>query len=146
MTASAPSLTRRIIFYSALYDLIVTAAFATPWTAALVLQQLSTLHSQLGLSGDALPAASPVMMLYINFFGTVVLMWSGLRLWQPTVVNGAVDSIGRLFFTLWMALALHRGASSIVAVFMALEFTWLIVQGGAVLKALSQPQRQALPC
>jgi len=139
-------MTRRIIFCSALYDLIVTAAFATPWTAAIVLQQLSTLHTHLGLGGDALAVAIPVMMLYINFFGTVVLMWACLRLWQPTLVNGAVDSAGRLFFVLWMAWALHTGASSIVAVFLVLELLWLIVQGGAVLRALTLPGRQALPC
>ena len=139
-------MTRRIIFCSALYDLIVTAAFATPWTAAIVLQQLSTLHTHLGLGGDALAVASPVMMLYINFFGTVVLMWACLRLWQPTVLNGAVDSAGRLFFVLWMARALLAGVSPLLGVFLVLEFLWLIVQGGAVLRALARPQRQVLAC
>ena len=141
-----PDLTRRIIFFSALYDLIVTAPFATPWTAAPLLHQLADLHGRLGLNGEVLTVASPLVMLYINFFGTVVLMWACLRLWQPTVLNGAVDSAGRLFFVLWMARALLAGVSPLLGVFLVLEFLWLIVQGGAVLRALARPQRQVLAC
>src|SRR5690348_4962524 len=41
----------RIVWLSALYDLLVTALFATPWTAALALGHLRRLHDALGVGG-----------------------------------------------------------------------------------------------
>jgi hypothetical protein len=48
----------RAVRTSAWYDLVVTAAFATPWTYALVHDALSELGDALGLG--TLPAVDPV--------------------------------------------------------------------------------------
>ena len=45
---------RRIVRASAIYDLLLTPAFATPWTFALAHGQISSLNATLG--GAALPA------------------------------------------------------------------------------------------
>lgn len=126
----------RIVFYSALYDLLVTAPFATPWTATATFKLLAALHQHLGLHGSTLPDPGALSLLFVNLFGIVVLMWSGVRLLKPTVFNGAVDSIGRLTFATTMAFALCSGSSTLVAGFMILELVWLVIQGSAVFSAL----------
>lgn len=131
-----PSVSRRIIFWGAAYDVLVTAAFATPWTAAPLLRLLSELHTQWGLAGTALPTVDPVSMVFINFSGTLVLMWGGLRLFRPNLLNGAIDSAGRLAVALWIFLAVQAGATTISLPLLFGELIWFTLQVGAILYAL----------
>jgi hypothetical protein len=39
----------------AIYDIIVTAGFATPWTAGLILSLLAHIHNWFGLPGAEMP-------------------------------------------------------------------------------------------
>lgn len=133
-----PSLSKRIIFWGAAYDVLVTAAFATPWTAAPVLRILSQLHEQFGLAGTALPAIDPVSMIFVNFSGTLVLMWGGLRLFRPTLLNGAIDSTGRLAVALWIFLAVQAGATTISLPLLVGELIWFALQTGAIVYALKK--------
>lgn len=133
-----PSVSRRIIFWGAAYDVLVTAGFATPWTAAFVLRTLSQLHTQLGLAGTALPVVDPVTMLFVNFSGTLVLMWGGLRLFRPTLLNGTIDSVGRLAIALWMYLAMQAGATAITWSLLVGELIWFLLQGSAIVYALKK--------
>ncbi|MBI5838799.1 MAG: hypothetical protein HZB19_01730 [Chloroflexi bacterium] len=133
-----PSVSRRIIFWGAAYDVLVTAGFATPWTAAIVLQILSQLHTRFGLAGTALPVADPVTMLFVNFSGTLVLMWGGLRLFRPTLLNGAIDSAGRLAVALWIFLAVQAGATTISLPLLVGELIWFGLQGSAIVYALKK--------
>lgn len=130
-----PAVSRRIIFFGAAYDLLVTAGFATPWTAALVLQILSDWHMRLGLPGVALPVIDPVTMLYVNFSGTLVLMWGGLRLYRPTLLHGAIDSAGRIVISLWMIFAVLAGATPLVVPLLLGEIIWFTLQSGAIAHA-----------
>jgi len=57
MPSFSPDTFRKIVWASALYDLIVTAPFATPWSFALAHGQLSATNQLLG--GAALPAHFP---------------------------------------------------------------------------------------
>ena len=133
-----PSVSRRIIFWGAAYDVFVTAAFATPWTAAPVLRILSQLHEQFGLAGTALATIDPVSMIFVNFSGTLVLMWGGLRLLRPTLLNGAIDSTGRLAVALWIFLAVQAGATTISLPLLVGELIWFALQTSTIVYALKK--------
>jgi hypothetical protein len=129
----SPRTSARIVFASALYDLLVTAPFATPWSAAWTLAQLRTLHAQLGLGGTAVPELDAASLLFVSFFGTVVTMWAVVRLRAPSISHGRVDTVGRAAFSAWMGWALLQGVSELVLGMMVLELGWFLVQGWAVL-------------
>src|SRR5690348_11077418 len=94
----------RLVRASAWYDLLVTAAFATPWTYALAHGALSALGEALGLG--AFPPLDPVQTLYANLMGSVVVVWSVLRLRRTIPAHGLYDASARVLFSLWMAYAL----------------------------------------
>ncbi len=48
-------------------------------------------------------------MLSGNFFGTVLVIWSQVRLPLARVEPGRCDAFGRLAFSAWMIHALARG-------------------------------------
>lgn len=133
-----PSVSRRIIFWGAAYDVLVTVAFATPWTAKPLLRFLSDLHVQLGLAGAALSTVDPVSMIFINFSGTLVLMWGGLRLFRPTLIYGTIDSVGRLAVALWIFLAVQAGATTISLPLLFGELIWFGLQTSAIIYALKK--------
>jgi hypothetical protein len=116
----------RIVRASGVYDLFVTVPFATPWTFALVHGQLSDLNVALG--GTALPAFAPVHMLFACLLGTIVLVWSVLRISDPTLRFGRYDGAGRFGFTLWLAWALAVTGMPVLWLFIVPELAWGIVQ------------------
>lgn len=124
----------RVVWASALYDLIVTLPFATPWTAEGVLHSLRQLHLSLGLAGEVPPAFGSLHLLFVSLFGTIVSLWAVMRLLRPERLLGAVDTAGRALFSLWMAHALWLGQTGLLAGFLALELAWFFVQGGAILR------------
>ncbi|WP_375755572.1 hypothetical protein [Corallococcus exercitus] len=128
-----PSLLRRVVFASALYDFVVTVPFATPWTAELVLSNLQALHQALGPGGEPLPAFTPTHLFFVALFGSIVTLWSVVRLVHPTAFNGAIDTAGRALFSSWMAWALTQGATRMLVGFLVLELAWMFAQGGAIL-------------
>jgi hypothetical protein len=117
----------------AIYDLAVTVAFATPWTAAIMLDLQRWLHTGLGAAGSQLPDFGPVQMLFMNMAGTVVTMWAIARILHPVPALIAIDTIGRVAFSVWMIVALASGASAVIAVFLVLEVMWAMLQGAGLL-------------
>ncbi|MBZ4334801.1 hypothetical protein NR800_27680 [Corallococcus interemptor] len=130
-----PSLLRRVVFASALYDFVVTVPFATPWTAEAVLASIRSAHLALGLGGEPLPAFTSTHLFFVALFGTIVTLWSVVRLVHPTAFNGAVDTAGRALFSTWMAWSLTQGATRVLVVFLVLELAWMFAQGGVILGA-----------
>lgn len=120
---------RRIVAAGAFYDLVVSLPFATPWSAAPVLRSLVRLHGVLGLGGAPPPTFVAGHLLFVAFFGTVVTLWSLVRIVFRRPADGAADTIGRGFFAAWMAWAIAAGVSRLVAVAFALEIGWGLVQG-----------------
>ncbi|MDT7785677.1 MAG: hypothetical protein QOF58_4096 [Pseudonocardiales bacterium] len=104
----------------ALYDLVASAAFLTPWTAGAVLSLFGT------------PTSDPMTLLFATLFGTVVVMWSIARWKKPEPLLIGIDTAGRALFSLWFAWALWHGQTPVLAVFLALELFW----GAAQLRAL----------
>lgn len=122
---------RRVVRASAAYDLVVTAAFALPWTAALVLHALGRLHARLGLDG-AVPPDDPYVVLFAGLMGSLVTVWSVYRLARPSLAAGAADTTGRVLFSLGMTVALVGGASPLVLALLVPEVAWAVAQGVAV--------------
>jgi len=119
---------RRIVWSSALYDLLVTLPFATPWTAALATGQLAGLHRAFGLGGAAPPEFGPLHLVFVSFFGTIVVLWSVLRLRDPQRLYGLADALGRVAFSSWMVFGLVHGETRLVFVFLVPEIAWGLVQ------------------
>src|SRR5471030_3501939 len=83
---------RRLVRGSAWYDLIVTAAFATPWSFAALHGVLSSASQALNLPGE-LPAFEPMHMLMANLLGSIVCVWAVLRIRDPQQVYGRYDAV-----------------------------------------------------
>ncbi|MGY2202765.1 hypothetical protein [Pseudomonas gingeri] len=118
---------RRLVRASAWYDLIVTAAFVTPWSFLALHAVLRGVSQALGLPGE-LPPFEPVHMLMANLLGSIVCVWAVLRIRDPQPLFGRYDAVGRLLFATWQAYALSQGASAIIAVFLFFEIAWGIAQ------------------
>ncbi|WP_017903825.1 hypothetical protein [Pseudomonas asplenii] len=118
---------RRLVRAGGWYDLIVTAAFATPWSFMALHGLLQGWSQSMGWPGT-LPAFEPMHMLMANLLGSIVCVWSVLRIRDPQAVFGRYDAVGRILFATWMAYALSQGASVIVALFLLLEIAWGIAQ------------------
>ncbi|GFM50543.1 hypothetical protein OH708_05655 [Pseudomonas capsici] len=118
---------RQVVRASAWYDLIVTAAFVTPWTFMALHDALSTLSQHWNLSGD-LPAFGPLHMLMANLLGSIVCVWSVLRIRDPQPVFGRYDAMGRVLFATWQGYALMQGASSLLIGILVMELVWAVLQ------------------
>ncbi|AXI59616.1 hypothetical protein DLD99_03735 [Pseudomonas kribbensis] len=118
---------RNLVRGSAWYDLIVTAAFATPWSFAALHGVLTALSQALDLHGD-LPSFEPVHLLMANLLGSVVCVWAVLRIRDPQQVYGRYDAVARFLFAAWQAYALAHGASSLLVGFLVFELAWGIAQ------------------
>lgn len=116
----------RLVRTSAWYDLIVTAGFATPWTYALVHRLLSAAGEAAGLG--TMPALTPLQTLYANLMGSVVVVWSVLRVVRPLPLHGLLDGTARVLFSLWQAYALAHGGPAVLWPFLVLEVSFGIAQ------------------
>ncbi|MFZ6876312.1 hypothetical protein ACO0LF_29980 [Undibacterium sp. Di27W] len=92
---------RKIVFASAVYDLVLTAPFATLWSFAFARGQLLSINQLLG--GTALPAFEPFHVLFPCLLGSVALIWSALRISDPQQKYGRYDGAARLLFSRSMA-------------------------------------------
>lgn len=140
MTAFTTGQFRHLVRASALYDLLLTAGFATPWTLAPLLRELSALN--LALGGQALPAFTAFHSLIAHLLGSIVIVWSLLRLRSPEPRFGRYDAAARALFTLWMVHALLLTGAPLLWLFIVPEALWALLQAAPV-KAKPQPGRDA---
>ena len=134
----SPRAYQRIVRASALYDLVVTAPFATPWTCAATLNTLRAVHDWLGLKGTV-PEPAPEVLLFANLMGSVVLIWAVARLLRPEPLLGRLDALARGMFSAWMGYAVLSGLSPILLVFLVMEL------GGMTLQLLPLRSRSGRP-
>ncbi|NVJ22026.1 MULTISPECIES: hypothetical protein [Myxococcus] len=134
MNPDAPLL-RRIVRGSAVYDLVVTLPFATPWTADAVLSLMRQVHQALALGGEPMPSFAPMPLFFTSLFGVLAVLWAGVRIIQPTVFHGIVDTLGRAVVALWMILALSQGATQVLIAFLVMELAGMFAQGSVLLGA-----------
>ncbi len=128
----------RLVRASALYDLLLTTGFATPWTLAWLLPQLSALNQALG--GQAFPAFGPLQALFCHLMGSLVTVWSLLRLWRPQIHLGRFDAAARALFSLWMAHAWWQTQAPLLLLFLGPELLWGLAQAWPLRPA--QPESQ----
>lgn len=110
------------------YDLVLTVGFSTPWTALLMLEMLKGLALFLQLPGT-LEQPGPAGLLFISLFGSIVTVWSLLRILRPEAHLGLADGAARFLFSLWFLLApMLLGASFVAWLFLAPELVFGFVQ------------------
>jgi hypothetical protein len=108
---------KQLVRASAIYDLVVTAGFATPWTFHIVHQLLGTIFP--------LPAFEPIHVLFANLLGSIVVVWAVLRIRDPQPIFGLFDSFARGLFFIWqMYYLIAMDGSPIIWVFAAFEFAF----------------------
>jgi len=117
---------RKIVLGSAIYDLIVTAPFATPWSFAFARTQLDGINQLLG--GAALPAFEPFHVLFACLLGSVVLVWSLLRISDPQQRFGRFDGMARLLFSTWMIWTLAVTGAPLLWLFIVPEMAFCVAQ------------------
>src|ERR1700761_160545 len=91
LPAFSPAAYLRLVRASAVYDVLATAPFATPWTFAWNWQQLSALNVRLG--GAALAPFDIYPTLIACLMGSLVLVWSALRVARPEIRLGRFDGV-----------------------------------------------------
>lgn len=116
----------RVVRISAWYDLLITAGFATPWTFALLHDTMSSIGDALGLG--VMPALNPMMTLYANLMGSVIVVWAVLRIVKLQPVLGLYDGAARALFSLWLAYALMQGAPRLLWAFLVIEVAFGVAQ------------------
>jgi len=127
---------QRVVQASALYDLVVTAALATPWSLPFAHDLMSHLNVQLG--GAPLPEFAPFHMFIAGLLGSIVVVWSLLRLRAPSLLLGRHDGAARFLFSGWMAWTLAQTGAPLLWLLLVPEFLWGMAQwwpvepGGAV--------------
>jgi hypothetical protein len=126
MPAFSPTQFRRIVRASAIYDVLATAPFATPWTFTWNWRQLSDLNGRLG--GAALPAFAIYPTLVACLMGSLVMVWSALRIATPEIRLGRFDGAARFLFSTWMAWALWHTHQPLLWLFLLPELAWGVVQ------------------
>lgn len=126
MTAISLPYYLRIVRASAIYDVLLTAPFSTPWTFALLHAQLSRIN--IGLGGSALPDFGPFHVMIACLMGSLVLVWSALRILRTEAILGRYDGIARFLFSVWMAWALLITGTPLLWLFVIPEFCWGVVQ------------------
>ena len=116
----------RITRASALFDILIVAPFATPWTFQLLFPQLGRLNLWMG--GAALPPFAQLHTMITCLMGSLVLLWSVRRLLEPSLALGRYDGAGRFMFAAWMLWALASGGLPLVWLFLVPELLWGVAQ------------------
>lgn len=117
---------RKLVQASVLYDLVVTAPLATPWTLACMHGLMSDLNVRLG--GAPLPAFAPFHMFIGTLLGSIVVVWSLLRLRHPSRRLGLYDGAARFLFSSWMAWTLVATGAPLLWLLLVPEFAWGVAQ------------------
>lgn len=127
--------THRVVFVSALYDLLVTWPFATPWSARALTDLLRSAHEGFQLPGASPSLLDPTALLFANLLGSIVVVWSVVRLARPTLALGLADTAGRALFATWMLYALTHGGSPVLVPFLVAEVLFGAAQLSLVTRA-----------
>lgn len=117
---------RRVVRASAIYDVLMIAPFTTPWTFLLMREHLNTLN--LALGGAPLPVFGPFHLLISSLLGSVVMVWSVLRMLDPQPRFGRYDAVARYLFSTWMAWALLVTGQPLLWLFLVPELAFGLAQ------------------
>ena len=108
-------------------ELAKKAGFATPWTFAFLYSIFVNIDSQLGIPGS-FATLDHTHIMFANLMGSVVIVWSVIRLKVNTVIMGRGDMAARFLFASWQIYAVASGASWLILGFTAIEIVFGILQ------------------
>lgn len=117
---------RRVVRASAIYDVLMIVPFTTPWTFLLMREHLNALN--LALGGAPLPVFGPFHLLISSLLGSVVMVWSVLRMLDPQPRFGRYDAVARYLFSTWMAWALLVTGQPLLWLFLVPELAFGLAQ------------------
>lgn len=80
-----------------------------------------------GLPGT-LPPFAPAQMLMANLLGSIVVVWSVLRIRDPRIEYGRYDALARFLFAGWQMYAVAHGASALILGFTLFEILFGVCQ------------------
>lgn len=119
---------KKIVRWSAIYDLVVTLPFALPVVSGMVVQGFASLHQKFNFEGTV-PAFEGSHLLFVNLLGCIVTVWSVLRIKKPEAQYGLYDSFGRFSFSAWQLYYLLTNQLTPLAwALFVPEIIWGIVQ------------------
>ncbi|MEN5094981.1 hypothetical protein ABE458_30295 [Pseudomonas protegens] len=118
---------RTLVRASGWYDLLVTLAFVTPWSFMALHGLMQDTALTLHLPGS-LPPFEPMHLLMANLMGSIVCVWSVLRIRDPQQAFGRYDAVGRILFATWQVYALMHGATALIGVILFFELAWCVAQ------------------
>lgn len=116
-----------IVKASAWFDLLVTLPFITPWTMDILYSILRHQHHYWQFAGQ-MHDLNTANYLFANLMGSVIFVWSLLRILRPDVVTGRLDAVARYLFCLWQLYAWQHGFSSLILIFTFFELSFGIAQ------------------
>ena len=119
---------RKIVKYSAIYDVLMTFPFAFPILALWNINLISDIHVQYSFSGK-IDEFLPLHLFFVNLMGSVVLIWSAIRIYKPEPILGLYDSFARFLFSFNMLyyLLIHDVTGILWLMFVP-ELTWGVIQ------------------
>ena len=118
----------KVVRVSAIYDVLMTFPFAFPVLAAWSINLLTEMHTQYSFSGS-IPIFLPMHLFFVNLMGSVVLVWSAIRIYTAEPILGLYDSFARFLFSFAMLFyLLGHDATGILWVMFIPELAWGLVQ------------------
>ncbi len=126
---------------SGIFDIALMLPFAIPGVAGWVILQIQAIHEALSLSGS-MPEFSPFHLMFVNLMACITIVWSVLRVMNPSVLYGIYDTIVRLIIIIIMLVyLLAYDVSQIIWLFVLLESGWAAFQiNGYVYKRQSEDE------
>lgn len=112
---------------SGVYDFVLVAPLAVPGGVSLLFGVLSPLNVALG--GDPYPAFASLPLLFVQLMGSIISVWSVLRIVRPRWEFGVADAAARGLFSLHYALALVAGGHPLGWFLLVPEVLWGLAQG-----------------
>lgn len=118
----------KLVKASAWYDILVTTVYAFPILVGLAINSFRDLHEALG-AGGSFPEFEPLHYFMLNLMGTVITIWSIVRIRYNLAFLGLYDAYGRLFFSTWMLyyLVVHN-ISATMYLYLIPEVLWGVAQ------------------
>lgn len=123
-----------------LYDLLVTWPLLTPFTLALMTQQLGALNSALGLPGQV-PPLDALHGLLGALVATLVLIWGWVRWRRPSLRLGSWDALTRLGFGTALSVAAFSGLPRLLLAYAAVEALFGLTQWAGRAQLAAQDRR-----
>jgi hypothetical protein len=80
------SVYNHIVRWSGIYDILMTTAFAIPVIRSLQIGVLARVHQMLDWGGD-FPGFEPIHLMFMGLLGSIVTVWSVLRIINPESVS-----------------------------------------------------------